>query len=263
MNNFFIRVAAYLHGVWIHRWSSLAIATLVAFSGWFYTKSLPNVYRAQVSIYVEYRNPSVKAATAPDDLQSIIMNAHSLERIAAASQHTASEKHSIDERTRQLQSSLSFRSDNVSNSASRDENIDISYYSVSPTEAFNIIDTISHLFVQPDQSFITIPSNMNVHILEYPQMPTLPYSPNRPLLLSSSLLLAILAGLLWGIIRYRFSPFISDYRQLRKRIKRPVLGVVSLHLNQETFKKSWQDRLLFSFVSIGVILLMLFTIVKN
>ncbi len=263
MNNFFIRVAAYLHGVWIHRWSSLAIATLVAFSGWLFTKSLPNLYRAQVSIYVEYRNPSVKAATAPDDLQSTIMDAHNLKRILEASQHTEPEKYSIEERTRQLQSNLSFYSDNTSNSASRDENIDISYYSASPTEAFNIIDTISHLFVRPDQNFIAIPSNMNVHILEYPQVPTLPYSPNRPLLLSSSLLLAILAGLLWGIVRYRFSPFISDYRQLRKRIKRPVLGVVSLHLNQETLKKSWRDRLLFSFVSLGMILLMLFAIVKN
>lgn len=76
-------------------------------------------------------------------------------------------------------------------------------------------------------------NNINFRIIDSPRVPTKPSGPNRLLLLSLVLLVAISAGLGWGGLRYLIQPTFIDSSQIRDKIGLPVLGSVGLYLTAQ------------------------------
>lgn len=84
-------------------------------------------------------------------------------------------------------------------------------------------------------------SNIKFRIIDPPRVPTKPAGPNRLLYLTGVFLLAIAAGLGWGIFRYMLQPTLIDTSQVRDKIGFPLLGSVSLYLKPEhKFKRRLQ-----------------------
>jgi polysaccharide chain length determinant protein (PEP-CTERM system associated) len=80
-------------------------------------------------------------------------------------------------------------------------------------------------------------NNIKFRIIDSPRMPTKPSGPNRLLLLSVVLLLAISAGLGWGVLRYLIQPTFIDSSQISDKISLPVLGSVGLYLTAQHKRK--------------------------
>jgi polysaccharide chain length determinant protein (PEP-CTERM system associated) len=76
-------------------------------------------------------------------------------------------------------------------------------------------------------------SAITFKVIDAPVVPYLPSGPNRPLLLAGVMLLALAAGFGWCVIRFLLHPAFVDYKQLKKMVDFPVLGVVSLQIGPE------------------------------
>ncbi len=72
-------------------------------------------------------------------------------------------------------------------------------------------------------------SDVTFRVINPPLIPSKPWGPNRPLLLSAVLLLSLFAGIAWAVVRYFLHPTFADFRQLREKTGLPVLGIVNLN----------------------------------
>jgi hypothetical protein len=98
-------------------------------------------------------------------------------------------------------------------------------------------------------------SNINFRIIDPPRVPLAPSGPNRYLLLTAVLLVALGAGLGWGFLRYLLQPTFIDSSQIRERTGLPVLGSVGLYLTAEHKRKR---RAQLTFFMCGFMLLTVF-----
>jgi polysaccharide chain length determinant protein (PEP-CTERM system associated) len=76
-------------------------------------------------------------------------------------------------------------------------------------------------------------SDITFRVIEPPIVPSRPSGPNRLILLAGAFVVAMGAGLAWGLLRYLLHPTFIDSRQLRSTTGLPVLGSVSLYLSPE------------------------------
>jgi polysaccharide chain length determinant protein (PEP-CTERM system associated) len=95
-------------------------------------------------------------------------------------------------------------------------------------------------------------SNINFRIIDPPRVPLKSSGPNRYLLLTAVLLVAISAGLGWGFLRYLLQPAFIDSSQITERTGLPVLGSVGLYLTN--VHKSKRKLQLTSFLLVFLLL---------
>jgi len=88
-------------------------------------------------------------------------------------------------------------------------------------------------------------SNVTFRVIEPPIVAFKPSGPNRALLLSGVLLVAMGAGLAWSFVRYMIQPAFINMRQLGSVTGLPVLGSVGLYLSPEHIKKRRFQLILF------------------
>jgi polysaccharide chain length determinant protein (PEP-CTERM system associated) len=74
-------------------------------------------------------------------------------------------------------------------------------------------------------------SDITFRVIEPPIVPSRPSGPQRLILLAGVFVVAMGAGLGWGLLRYLLHPTFLDSRQARRTIGLPVLGSVSLYLS--------------------------------
>lgn len=91
-------------------------------------------------------------------------------------------------------------------------------------------------------------SNMNFRILDPPRIPGKPSGPDRILLLTLVLIVAIAAGLGWGYLRYVIQPTFINSSQIKDKIGLPLLGSVGLYLTTTHKIKRHTQLTLFSMV---------------
>ena len=95
-------------------------------------------------------------------------------------------------------------------------------------------------------------SNVNFRIIDPPRVPSKPSGPNRLLLLTGVLFVAISAGLGYGFLRYLLQPTFIDASQIKDKIGLPILGSVSLYLTPE--HKRRRKMQLASFLAVFLLL---------
>jgi protein tyrosine kinase modulator len=93
-------------------------------------------------------------------------------------------------------------------------------------------------------------------IVDNPVVPLLPSGPNRPLLLTGVLVLALLAGTCWSILMFLLYPAFVDFKQLQRMIELPVLGTISLQMTPEKRRQRVID--LTSFMLVVVLMFAFF-----
>lgn len=76
-------------------------------------------------------------------------------------------------------------------------------------------------------------SEITFRVVEAPIVPVLPSGPDRPMLLAGALLLALGAGVAWGVMMFLLFPTFVDYKQLRKVIDLPILGTVGYQMTRQ------------------------------
>jgi polysaccharide chain length determinant protein (PEP-CTERM system associated) len=76
-------------------------------------------------------------------------------------------------------------------------------------------------------------SAITFKVIDAPIVPFYPSGPDRPLLLAGVMLLALVAGFGWCVIRFILHPTFVDYKQLKKAVDFPVLGAISLQIGPE------------------------------
>ena len=47
------KIFALIHSLWAYRWSAMAITWIVALAGWLYVYTIPNVYNAKATVYID------------------------------------------------------------------------------------------------------------------------------------------------------------------------------------------------------------------
>lgn len=99
-------------------------------------------------------------------------------------------------------------------------------------------------------------SDVTFRVIEPPIVPSLPSGPHRLLLLIGALVVSLGAGMGWSLLRYLLQPTFIDLRQLGHKVKRPVLGAVSLYLSP--YHKRRRRLQLISFLSAALLLFSLF-----
>lgn len=80
-------------------------------------------------------------------------------------------------------------------------------------------------------------SNIKFRIIDPPRVPTKPSGPNRLLLLGMVFVVAVMAGLGWGFLRYLLRPTFIDSSQIENNIGLPVLGSVGLFMTEQHKKQ--------------------------
>jgi len=96
-------------------------------------------------------------------------------------------------------------------------------------------------------------SDITFRVIDPPIVPIRPSGPNRLLLMTGVLLVALVAGLGWSLLRYFLQPTFIDLQQLGQQTGLPVLGSVSLYLSPEHRKK--RQMQLASFLSATFLLI--------
>jgi protein tyrosine kinase modulator len=76
-------------------------------------------------------------------------------------------------------------------------------------------------------------NEINFQVVDAPVVPVLPTGPNRLLLLSGVLAVALGAGVAWSLVMFLLFPTFVDHKQLRKLIDLPVLGSIGLQMTDE------------------------------
>lgn len=74
-------------------------------------------------------------------------------------------------------------------------------------------------------------SELIFRVVDAPIVPLFPSGPNRFLLATLVLLVALGAGLGWSIFRFLLYPTFVDFKQLQKMIDLPVLGAISMQVS--------------------------------
>jgi polysaccharide chain length determinant protein (PEP-CTERM system associated) len=80
-------------------------------------------------------------------------------------------------------------------------------------------------------------NDITFRVIEPPIIPFKPSGPNRALLSSGVLLVALGSGLAWGLLRYLLQPTFINMTQMVSTTGFPVLGSVNLYLSPEHRKK--------------------------
>jgi polysaccharide chain length determinant protein (PEP-CTERM system associated) len=95
MHELLLQVFSYVRGIWRYRWLAIAVAWLIAISGWFYVSKLPDEYKASARVFVDTNTilrPLLQGlAIQPDLVQRValmsrmLLSRPNLERIARMS----------------------------------------------------------------------------------------------------------------------------------------------------------------------------------
>lgn len=95
MHELLLQVFSYVRGIWRYRWLAVAVAWLIAISGWVYVSKLPDEYRASARVFVDTNSvlrPLLQGlAIQPDLVQRVslmsrmLLSRPNLERIARMS----------------------------------------------------------------------------------------------------------------------------------------------------------------------------------
>lgn len=99
-------------------------------------------------------------------------------------------------------------------------------------------------------------NSIKFRIIEPPRVPTEPSGPKRLLFLAAVFIVAVAAGLGWGVLNYLLKPTFIDSSQLRDKLGLPVLGSVGYHFNGGA-KKERQVQLA-SFVAVLFLLVVVY-----
>ena len=93
---------------------------------------------------------------------------------------------------------------------------------------------------------------MNFRVIDPPQVPSQPASPNRPVLVSLVLIVAIGSGVLFAFLMSQLKPAIGDERRLRLVTGLPVFGTVIMALSESQRRRRKGRAILFvaSFLSL-------------
>ncbi|MEE9492381.1 MAG: hypothetical protein V3W04_03235 [Gammaproteobacteria bacterium] len=218
MDKLIQRLSAYALGIWQNRRFCLSIIVVLAIASCLTISLLPNIYLTQATVYSN--NPAIKHTI----LNSITL-ATALQKVAPENSPPISEQQ-VKKLRKNLRLTTSINPENAI--------VKISYLSKSTERGFRIINSLIENLIAESlaDSKMTPVSPAGIRIIEYPQKPGLPHLPNRAFLLKLSYIVSSMAGILLTLYRYRNSPFISDHRQLRKRIHRPILGVIAQQHDQ-------------------------------
>ncbi len=92
-------------------------------------------------------------------------------------------------------------------------------------------------------------------IADAPNTPLQPSSPKRKLLFSGVLVVAIMIGLTMALLLYLIRPTIMSISQLRQLTGLPVLGSVSMKINNIQLEKNKNEILKYSFAILGLIVI--------
>lgn len=95
MHELLLQVFSYVRGIWRYRWLAVAVAWLIAISGWVYVSKLPDEYKASARVFVDTNSvlrPLLQGlAVQPDLVQRValmsrmLLSRPNLERIARMS----------------------------------------------------------------------------------------------------------------------------------------------------------------------------------
>jgi polysaccharide chain length determinant protein (PEP-CTERM system associated) len=95
MHELLLQVFSYVRGIWRYRWLAIAVAWLIAISGWVYVSKLPDEYKASARVFVDTNTilrPLLQGlAIQPDLVQRValmsrmLLSRPNLERIARMS----------------------------------------------------------------------------------------------------------------------------------------------------------------------------------
>lgn len=91
-------------------------------------------------------------------------------------------------------------------------------------------------------------------LIDPPRVSPQPVAPNRMLLLPGALVIALGAGLFAAFAASQLRPVFHDANELREKTELPLLGVVTLILNDEAKRQSRTDKLRF-FAGVGLLVL--------
>jgi polysaccharide chain length determinant protein (PEP-CTERM system associated) len=94
---------------------------------------------------------------------------------------------------------------------------------------------------------------MNFKIIDPPQVPSKPVAPNRPLLVSAVLVVAIAAGVLIAFLMSQIKPAIGDERRLRLVTGLPVFGTVVMALSESQKRQRKGRAILFLASLLGLL----------
>lgn len=76
-------------------------------------------------------------------------------------------------------------------------------------------------------------SGLIFRVVDAPIVPLTPSGPNRPLLLATVFLAALVVGFCWTVFRFLLYPTFVDFKQMQKMIDLPILGTISLQVTPE------------------------------
>jgi uncharacterized protein involved in exopolysaccharide biosynthesis len=112
-------------------------------------------------------------------------------------------------------------------------------YEVNRTQYSQLLQRLesARLGQQADEST----GKVKFRVVEPPAVPLLPIWPNRPLLLSAVLVLAIGAGVLFALVLHMGKPVFTTRRTVEAGLSLPVLGSVTL-FELPGAQTSWRDR---------------------
>jgi polysaccharide chain length determinant protein (PEP-CTERM system associated) len=94
---------------------------------------------------------------------------------------------------------------------------------------------------------------MNFKIIDPPQVPSKPSAPNRPLLVSTVVIVAIGAGVLLAFLMSQIKPAIGDERRLRLVTGLPVFGTVVMALSDAQNRRRKGRAILFLASILGLL----------
>jgi len=101
--------------------------------------------------------------------------------------------------------------------------------------------------------------DVTFRVIEPPVVPYKPSGPNRLILLTGVLILAMGAGLAWSFLRYMLQPTFIDLTQLGTITGLPVLGSVSLYMSSQHIAR--RRLQLATFLSATLLLIVVFGVV--
>jgi polysaccharide chain length determinant protein (PEP-CTERM system associated) len=96
---------------------------------------------------------------------------------------------------------------------------------------------------------------LKFRVVDPPRVPLNPSAPNRPLLMTVTLVVSIIAGALLALLLFMLRPTFDNPRTIVEVLGRPVLGGVSMIHNMDWSRKHRHALLAFSLAGIGLLAL--------
>jgi protein tyrosine kinase modulator len=155
MHELFMQLITYAQGMWRYRWSALLVAWIVAVSGWAWTYSLPNEYRADARVYVDTESilrPLLRGLAIESDVRSrvsimtqTLLSRPTLEKVARKTDLDlrAQTPAQLESLVATLQQTIEIRSD-----PRRNDLYTISYTDKNPQMAQRVVQTLLDTLVE-------------------------------------------------------------------------------------------------------------------